>query len=311
MEGLKFNLENGNLSDVGKKYLKQLISGEKLAAFALTESSPAGSNIMKEMTTKAELVKGSQGKISNDKYSLNGNKMFITNVGDADLYATFARTSDDGISLFMIDSNEKGFSVGQILDKWAIHNSNFGELVYDDVIVPVDNLVGEVGHASKYAMRMLNSGRVTIAALATGHAQRCFEGYLEIATEREIGNIKLSDLDRQKDWITELAVEINAARQMTYHAAWLKGVYDSDPNNKKALNDYVIASNGAKKKATDVSQTAARYLIQSQGANSVVRENPSIQLLLDTYLFYFGEAVPEVLSNNVANMTVRNYNMNK
>ena len=209
-EGLRFNYEAGDLSDYCLDTLKKIISGEKLAAFCLTEVSASGSNIMQEMTTRAASNSNGNG------YILNGSKFWITNAETADVYAIFARTSDDrlnGISLFLVERKTPGFRVGQVFEKRVVENSSFGELVLKDVEIPVQNRVGNVGEGMRYAIRMLNSGRITIAALATGLAQRAFEEFLENAIEgKKAGQKHLIEYDRTKAKIAELSMEINAAR---------------------------------------------------------------------------------------------------
>ncbi len=308
-EGLRFNHEAGHLSDYCLATLKKIISGEKLAAFCLSEVSASGSNIMQEMTTRA--VSNSNG----NGYTLNGSKFWITNAETANVYAIFARTSDDnsnGISLFLIDRETPGFRVGQVFEKRVVENSSFGELVLKDVEIPRQNRVGKVGEGMRYAIRMLNSGRITIAALATGLAQRAFEEFLENAVEgKKAGQKHLIEYDRTKAKIAELSMEINAARDMTLRAAWLKEQFDLDPANQNLLWNYVISSNNAKLKASLVAQKSCDYLIKIWGASSVVKENRAMKHYLDSWLYYFGEAVPEVLENTIAKMEIKKYKSEK
>lgn len=308
-EGLRFNHEAGDLSDYCLETLKQIVFGEKLAAFCLTEVSASGSNIMQEMTTRA--VSNSNG----NGYILNGSKFWITNAETANVYAIFARTSDDnsnGISLFLVERETPGFRVGQVFEKRVVENSSLGELVLKDVEIPMQNRVGNVGEGMRYAIRMLNSGRITIAALATGLAQRAFEEFLENAIEgKKAGQKHLIEYDRTKAKIAELSMEINAARDMTLRAAWLKEQFDLDPDNQNLLWNYVIASNNAKLKASLVAQKSCDYLIKSWGATSVVKENRAMKHYLDSWLYYFGEAVPEVLENTIALMEIKKYKSEK
>lgn len=308
-EGLRFNYHTGKLSKYCENILRDLIAGEKLGAFCLTEGSASGSNIIREIATTA--VKSPDGK----SYRINGNKMWITNAETADVYAVFARTSKDpknGISLILVERGTKGFSVGQIFEKRVVENSSFGELVFNDVEVPVENLVGEPGQGGQYAVRMLNSGRITIATLAVGLAQRAFDEYMEVAVEgKKTAEKHLVEYDRTKCKIAEMSLEINAARDMTFHAAWLKGQYDASPESGDLLRNYVIAANGAKLKSSLIAQKACDYLVKIWGASSVVRENSAMKHYLDSWLYYFGEAVPEVLENTIAHMEVKKYSLRK
>ena len=307
MEGLRFNYEAGQLSEYGESILRELIAGEKLAGFALTEGSAAGSNIMKEMITRAVPIKNGNG------YRITGSKMFITNVETADVFTVFARTSepsgdDLGISLFLVEKGTPGFRVGQVFEKRTVENSSLGELILDEVEVSQENLVGKAGCAVQYGMRMLNSGRITIAALATGLAQRAFDEYMEVAVEgKKLGDQHLIELDRTRARVAEMSMEIHAARDMTYHAAWLKTQFDANSDNREFLRDYVIASNGAKLKASLAAQQACDHLVKIWGASAIIKENPAMKHSLDSWLYYFGEAVPEVLENTIAHMEVKKY----
>jgi len=311
MEGLRFNDEAGRLSGLGETLLRELIAGEKLAGFALTEGSASGSNIMKEMTTRAVPLKNGKG------YQITGGKMFITNVETADVFAVFARTSepagdDLGISMFLVERGTPGFRVGQVFEKRTVENSSLGELILDEVEVSKEHLVGEEGGGVQYAMRMLNSGRITIAALATGLAQRAFDEYLEVAVEgKKLGDQHLIELDRTKARVAEMSTEIHAARDMTGHAAWLKTQFDANPEDRELLRDYVIVSNGAKLKASLAAQQASDTLVKIWGASAIIKENPAMKHSLDSWLYYFGEAVPEVLENTISHMEVKKYQKGK
>lgn len=308
-EGLRINHQSGDLSDYGEKILRDLISGEKIAAFCLTEASASGSNIMQEMATRAVPVDGGKS------YRITGNKFWITNAEVADVYVVFARTSDDpkhGVSLFIVEKGAKGFSIGQVFEKRVVENSSLAELIFNEVEVPADHLVGKLGFGVQYGIRMLNSGRVTIAALATGLAQRAFDEYMEIAVEgKKSAGKQLAEYDRTRARIAEMSVEINASRDMTYRAAWLKQRYDADAENPENLREYVIQGNGAKLKSSLVVQRVCDYLVKIGGASSIVKETSGMKHYLDSFLFYFGEAVPEVLENVIAQMEVKKYKARK
>lgn len=308
-EGLKFNFHDGTLSDYGRGILEKLVAGDLLAAFCLTEASASGSNIMQEMTTRAFL------NDSGDEYTLNGNKFWITNAETADVFAVFARTSKDprhGVSLFLVERGTEGCRTGQVFEKYVVENSSFGEIVFNEVRIPEDHRVGREGFGMDYAMRMLNSGRITIAALAVGLAQRAFEEFMEVVVEgKKTGGRHLIEYDRTRAKVAELSMEINASRCMTYRAAWMKERYDANPGDAETLWQYILASNGAKLKASLVAQKACEFLIKSWGASSVVKENRSMKHYLDSWLYYFGEAVPEVLENTLSRTEVKKYKAGK
>ena len=161
-----------------KKYLVPLCKGEKIGAFCLTEPN-AGSDAGGTETTAVD--KG-------DYYLLNGGKIFITNAPKADTYVVFAVTTPDigvrGISAFIVEKGWKGFEFGDHYDKMGIRSSSTAELIFNDVKVPKENLLGKEGQGFKIAMATLDGGRIGIAAQALGIAQGAFEQAVTYAKER-------------------------------------------------------------------------------------------------------------------------------
>ena len=161
-----------------QKYLIPLAKGEKLGAFGLTEPN-AGSDAGGTETTAID--KG-------DYYLLNGNKIFITNGGEADTYVVFAVTTPGigtrGISAFIVEKGWEGFSFGDHYDKMGIRSSATCELIFDDVKIPKENLLGKEGDGFKIAMATLDGGRIGIAAQALGIAQGAYEAAVAYAKER-------------------------------------------------------------------------------------------------------------------------------
>ena len=161
-----------------QKYLVPLAKGEKLGAFGLTETN-AGSDAGGTETTA--VLKG-------DHYVLNGGKIFITNAPKADTYVVFAVTTPDigtrGISAFIVEKGWKGFDFGDHYDKMGIRSSSTAELIFNDVIVPKENLLGKEGEGFKIAMATLDGGRIGIAAQALGIAQGANDAAVEYAKER-------------------------------------------------------------------------------------------------------------------------------
>lgn len=198
------------------KYLVPMAKGEKLGAFGLTEEN-AGSD-----AGGTETVAVLQG----DHYILNGNKIFITNGGEADTYIVFAVTTPGigtrGISAFIVEKGWKGFEFGEHYDKLGIRSSETRELLFNDVRVPKENLLGKEGEGFKIAMQTLDGGRIGIASQALGIAQGAFEAALEYAKDREqfgmpigaqqIIGFKLADMD----------TKVSASRLLVYKAAALK-----------------------------------------------------------------------------------------
>ena len=171
-----------------KKYLVPLAKGEKLGAFGLTEPN-AGSDAGGTETT-AELV--------GDHYILNGEKIFITNGGEADTYVVFAVTTPGigtrGISAFIVEKGWEGFTIGDHYDKLGIRSSATAQLLFNDVKVPKENLLGKEGQGFKIAMNTLDGGRIGIAAQALGIAQGAYEAAVEYAKDREQFNAPIAQL---------------------------------------------------------------------------------------------------------------------
>lgn len=199
-----------------QQYLVPLAKGEKLGAFGLTEEN-AGSDAGGTETTAV---------LEGDYYILNGEKIFITNAGNADTYIIFAVTTPNigirGISAFIVEKGWEGFSFGKHYDKMGIRSSSTAELIFNHVKVPKENLLGTEGDGFKIAMSTLDGGRIGIAAQALGIAQGAYENALEYSKERiqfgkpichqQIISFKLADM----------ATKLRAARLLVYSAAELK-----------------------------------------------------------------------------------------
>lgn len=238
-----------------QKYLVPLASGEKLAAFGLTEEN-AGSDAGGTETTAV---------LEGDYYILNGEKIFITNGGEADIYIVFAVTTPNigirGISAFIVEKGYEGFSFGKHYDKMGIRSSATAELVFSDVKVPKENLLGKEGEGFKIAMSTLDGGRIGIAAQALGIAQGAYENALEYSKERiqfgkpicqnQIISFKLADM----------ATKLRAARLLIYSAAELKGNHEH----------YSMEAAMAKQYASDVCLEIVNDALQIFGGSGYLK----------------------------------------
>ena len=199
-----------------QKYLVPLARGEKLGAFGLTEPN-AGSDAGGTETTA--LDKG-------DHYLLNGGKIFITNAPKADTYVVFAVTTPDigtrGISAFIVEKGWKGFEFGDHYDKMGIRSSSTAELIFNDVKVPKENLLGKEGDGFKIAMSTLDGGRIGIAAQALGIAQGAFEHALAYAKERVQFGKPIAAQQAVSFKLADMATKLRCARFLVYSAAELK-----------------------------------------------------------------------------------------
>jgi butyryl-CoA dehydrogenase len=199
-----------------KEFLIPLASGEKLGCFGLTETL-AGSDAANQKTRAIR---------SGDFYVVNGSKIFISNAAEADTCILFVNTDPNrgtrGISALIVDTKTPGFKVGKKEKKLGLHASSTCELTFEDMRIPVRNLLGKEGLGFKVAMTTLDSGRITIGAQALGIAQAAFEAALKYSKERTQFGKPISSFQAIQWMLSDMATEIAAARWLTYHAAWLK-----------------------------------------------------------------------------------------
>lgn len=199
-----------------QKYLVPLAKGEKIGAFGLTEEN-AGSDAGGTETTAV---------LEGDYYILNGEKIFITNGGEADTYIVFAVTTPDigtrGISAFIVEKGWEGFTFGQHYNKMGIRSSATAELVFNNVKVPKENLLGKEGEGFKIAMSTLDGGRIGIAAQALGIAQGAYENALEYSKERIQFGKPICQQQAISFKLADMSTKLRAARLLIYSAAELK-----------------------------------------------------------------------------------------
>ncbi len=199
-----------------QKYLVPLAKGEKIGAFGLTEQN-AGSDAGGTETTAV---------LEGDHYVLNGSKIFITNADKADIYVVFASTNPEmgtrGISAFIVEKGMEGFTFGDHYDKMEIRSSSTAELIFNDVKVPKENLLGKEGQGFKIAMSTLDGGRIGIAAQALGIAQGAYENALEYAKERVQFGKPIAQQQVISFKLADMATKLRCARMLVYSAAELK-----------------------------------------------------------------------------------------
>ncbi|MEG1073087.1 MAG: acyl-CoA dehydrogenase family protein, partial [Oscillospiraceae bacterium] len=238
-----------------QKYLVPLAQGKKLGAFGLTEPN-AGSDAGGTETT-AELV--------GDYYILNGGKIFITNADKAETYVVFAVTTPDigvrGISAFIVEKSFEGFTFGDHYDKMGIRSSSTAELVFNDVKVPKENLLGKEGEGFKIAMATLDGGRIGIASQALGIAQGAYENALEYAKERIQFGMPIAQQQIISFKLADMATKLRCARFLIYSAAELKEHHES----------YGMEAAMAKQYASDVSLEITNDALQIFGGSGYLK----------------------------------------
>ena len=237
--------------DQKRKWLPRLASGELLGAFALTE--PAAGSDAASLKTSA--------RRNGDGYILNGTKVFITNIGRAGLYIVFARTGPgeraSGVSAFIVPADTPGVRVGQIFKKMGLNGSPTGELVLEDVSVPVANRLGAEGQGFAVAMRALDSGRIGISGQALGIAQA--------AVDESIALLKGSEREQGDEFsLADMATRLASARLLAYRAAWLCS--RGRPFTREASM--------AKLHSTDTAMQIALDAVQIAGEEGVVSGSP-------------------------------------
>ncbi len=238
-----------------KKYLVPLAKGEKIGAFGLTEPN-AGSDAGGTETTAV---------LEGDHYVLNGEKIFITNGGEADTYVVFAVTTPGigtrGISAFIVEKGWKGFEFGDHYDKMGIRSSATAQLLFNDVIVPKENLLGKEGEGFKIAMATLDGGRIGIASQALGIAQGAFESAVEYAKERVQFGKPIAFQQALSFKIADMATKLRTARLLVYSAAELKEHHEP----------YASEAAMAKMYASDIALEVTNDALQIYGGNGYLK----------------------------------------
>ncbi len=261
-----------------QKYLIPLASGKKLGCFGLTEPN-AGTDASGQATVAEK--KG-------DKYIINGSKIFITNGANADVAVIFAMTDKSkgtrGISAFIIESTFPGFSLGTIEKKMGIRGPCTAELVFENMEVPEENLLGKEGRGFGIAMGTLDGGRIGIAAQALGIAQGALDASLVYAKEREQFGRALAKFQAIQWFLADMATEIDAARLLVYKAAFDK--WQGKP--------YTVSAATAKLFASDICMNATRNAIQIHGGYGYIKDYTVERLYRDAKITEIYEGTSEV-----------------
>ncbi|MBS6723382.1 MAG: acyl-CoA dehydrogenase [Clostridiales bacterium] len=264
-----------------QKYLPSLCSGEKLGAFGLTEPG-AGTDAAMQKTTAED--KG-------DHWLLNGSKIFITNAGYAETFVIFAMTDKEkgnkGISAFIVEKDFPGFKVGAHEKKMGIRGSSTCELIFEDCIVPKENLLGGeemLNKGFKIAMMTLDGGRIGIGAQALGIAQSAIDECVKYTTQRVQFGKRISQFQNTQFELADMQAKVDAARLLIYRAAQAKE--DHEPYSHLAAMGKLYASEAA----SDVT----RRCLQLTGGYGYTREYPFERLMRDAKITEIYEGTSEV-----------------
>ncbi len=272
-----------------KKYLPILAKGEKIGAFAGTEPN-AGSDLG-AMQTSA-VLKG-------NNYIINGNKTFITSGSEAGIIILFAVTDKSagpkGISAFIVESDMKGYKVGTIYEKLGINASKTSELIFEDMEVPKENLLGKEGEGFKIALSTLDGGRIGIAAQAVGIAQAALDESIEYSKQRQQFGRPLAKFQAIQWMIADMATRIEASRYLVYNAAYVKD--NGGHFSKEAAMAKLFAS--------ETAMEAVIKAVQIHGGYGYTKEYTVERLFRDAKITEIYEGTSEVQRMVIAGSLLR------
>jgi len=261
-----------------KRFVPDLASGRKLGAWALTE--PGSGSDAGGMRTLAQR-EGSD-------WVLNGSKTFITQGSVGSTYVVMAKTDrqkgKSSISTFVVEKGMRGFTVGKKENKLGMRSSDTATLIFENVRVPAENLLGNVGEGFKQALTILDGGRIGIAALSVGIAQGALDASLKYAKERVQFDNPLAEYQAIQWKFADMATETSAARMLTQKAAWMKS---------RGM-DVTLAAAQAKYFASEAAVRATNEAVQIHGGYGFIKEFPVEKLYRDVKLMTIGEGTSEV-----------------
>jgi alkylation response protein AidB-like acyl-CoA dehydrogenase len=261
-----------------KKYVSKLATGEFIGAWGLTEPSSGSDAGSARMTAKRR----------GNSWVLNGTKTFCTNGHYADAMVVIAVTDraakTHGLSAFIVDKDTKGFRPGKKENKLGLRASDTAEMIFEDCVIPAENLLGKEGDGFIDAMRVLDGGRISIAALSLGMAQGAYEAALNYSKERKQFGKAIGEFQAIQWKLADMATEIDAARLLTMRAASMK-----DAGMKTTLE-----SSMAKLYASEVAVKCANEGVQIHGGYGFIKDYPAEKYYRDVKLCTIGEGTSEI-----------------
>ncbi len=264
--------------EIKQKYLPRLATGETMGAWALTE--PGSGSDAGAMRTTA--------RREGDVYILNGTKNFITHGSVGDIAVVMAKTDPSlgkkGISAFVVDKSMPGFFAAKKENKLGMRSSDTASLVFENVRVPVSHRLGNEGEGFQQALQILDGGRITIAALSLGLAEAALEHSLRYAFERQQFSQPIAEFQATQFKFAALSTQIEAARLLTYKAAWLRD--HGYP--------YSLEAAQAKLFASELAVRAAEEAVQIHGGYGYTKDYPVEKLYRDAKLLTIGEGTSEI-----------------
>ncbi|MCF8565563.1 acyl-CoA dehydrogenase family protein [Alicyclobacillus tolerans] len=274
-----------------QRYLPKMATGEWIGAFALTEPQ-AGSNAAALKTTAVK--KG-------DRYILNGQKIYITNAPYAKVFTVMAVTDPSqgakGITSFIVDRDFPGFHVGSIEKKMGLHGSHTAQLYFEDMEVPEENVLGEVGQGYVNALKILANGRAGLAARSLGSCQYLLDRSARYALEREQFGKPIFDQQIIQHYLADMALEIETLRWMTYRVAWM-----SDQGQKVIKEAAMLKLYGS-----EVYNRVADKAVQIHGGVGYIADYPIERFYRDARITRIYEGTSEIQKNIIAAQLRKEY----
>jgi len=282
----------GNKTQI-EKYVPPMARGEKLGAFGLTEPE-AGSDAGGTKTNFSE---------NGSAYVLNGSKCFITNGSVGSVLIVTAKRFNSSrpkeISSFIVESSWPGFSVGKKEDKLGLRGSDTALIHFEDLKVPKENLLGQEGEGFRQFLKILDSGRIGIGAMSIGLAQAAFEVALKFAKERKQFGHSISEFQAIQWKLADMATKIEAARNLVYHAAYLKD--SGKPYTREAAMAKLFAS--------EIGRQVIYQAMQILGGYGYMSAYPLERMYRDQKLCEIGEGTSEILRIVIARQLLRNFSI--
>lgn len=274
-----------------KKYLPKMATGEWIGAFALTEPA-AGSNAA-ALTTKAVR----QG----DKYIINGSKHYITNAVDGHVFTVMASTDPSkgakGITSFIVEKDFPGFKVGAVEEKMGLRGSHSAELFFDNMEVPVENVLGEEGQGYVNALKILANGRAGLAARNLGSSERLLEHCMDYSFEREQFGKPIFENQAIQHMLAEISTQIEVLRAMTYRVAWMTD------DKQRVIKEAAIA----KLYGSDVYNRVADLAVQIHAGIGYMKDYPIERYYRDARITKIYEGTSEIQKNIIAAQLKKEY----